>query len=36
MHTEYTHSQHDNINSGEGSETFPIPYLGVKKSSCHI
>lgn len=28
MHTEYTHSQHDNINSGEGSETFSIPYLG--------
>lgn len=28
MHTEYTHSQHDNIKYGEGSETFSIPYLG--------
>lgn len=36
MHTEYKHSQHDNINSGESSQTFFNSIFWGVKESFHI
>lgn len=36
MHTEYKHSQHDNINSGESGETFFNSIFWGVKESFHV